>query len=158
MEALACSRKEGTGCWESGDGAGSLQLALSQGQGQGHLPDPFCPVDTSSKTNPQQSWPCLQSVVSQNPLAKTVGCFTRLLQWALLNYYVERGVKPTGMGAGSHHSGLAPCCSCSPALHSLLCCLGPAPALVLGKVSSLPLAGVVQAIRKEESKQQRQKL
>lgn len=129
MEALACSRKEGTGCWESGDGAGSLQLALSQGQGQGHLPDPFCPVDTSSKTNPQQSWPCLQSVVSQNPLAKTVGCFTRLLQRALLNYYVERGVKPTGMGAGSHHSGLAPCCSCSPALHQ---------PVVLSRSSSCP--------------------
>lgn len=151
VEALACSRKEGTGWWESGDGAGSLQPALSQRQGQGHLlPDPFCPIHTSTKTNHQQSWPCLQPVVSQNPLSKTVGCFTRLLQWALPNHCVERGVKPTGMGAGSHHNGLALFCSCSPALLSLSCCLGPAPALILGKVNSLPLAAVVQAIRKKK--------
>lgn len=149
VEVLACRRKEGTGWWESGDGAGSLQL--SQRQGQGHLlPDPSCPADTSTKTNHQQSQPCLQPGASQNPLAKTVGCFTRLLQRALPHYCVERGVKSTGMGAGSHHNGLALRCSCSLVLHSLLCCLGPAPALVLGKVSSFPLAEAVQAIRKKK--------
>lgn len=59
-------------------------------------------------------------------------------------------MKPTGMGASSHRNGLALCCSCSPALHSLSCCLSPAPALVLGKVNSFPLAAVVQAIRKKK--------
>lgn len=59
-----------------------ISSAQSQGQGQGHLPDPFCPVNSSTKTNHQQSQPCLQPhrILLQRPWGVSQGFCNGLCQ------------------------------------------------------------------------------
>lgn len=83
------------------------------------------------------------------PSCKDIGVFHKAFATGFTKLLCGKRCE-TNRNGGSHCHVLALCCSCPPALHSLFCCLGPAPAHVLGKVNSFPLAGAVQAIRKKK--------